>query len=417
VYNRSGTSRIGYSGRTNFIAIDVSRILVKRGYKTIIDQLDNEIKTGVIDSGKKTSVVKSASEVLAYDSNDVVVLMTPEGGHEAWSIARTAGEITFNIFNRSGTNRVGYNGRVNYMLMRKKSVPTNLPKYPNVLIAGIGDGALFTIPAPAGFDFTNPAYMPFITPEGGHEAWSITRTAAGFEVYIFNRSGTSRVGYSGKTSWAVFVMEQPFQHDVYFVGVHSIQVAAGKKVQIALYAPGGGGGGSVYSPSVTPDGTDGGNTTLEFGAMMLIAGGGKHGGGGVWGNGSAYSNGTAGKGGVNSISQLAQGFVLKRNMDGYTPDIGSRWERQQGGIATSLNSGVEGYNNTGGMGATGIGDEQWSFGGGGGSGGCLIVEYENTTAASVTLNITVGENGKGWRTSGIYGEDGGVGFAVVTKMN
>lgn len=417
VYNRSGTNRIVYSGRTNFIAIDVSRILVKRGYKTVFDQLDNEIKTGVIDAGKKTSVVKSASEALNYNSADVVVLMTPEGGHEAWSIVRTAGEIIFDIFSRSGTGRGGYNGRVNYMLMRKKNVPTNLKKYPNVLIAGIGNGGLFTIPVPAGFDFTNPAYMPFITPESGHEAWYINRTAIGFEVYIFHRSGTSRVGYSGQTSWAVFVMEQPFERDVYFVGIHSIQVAAGKKVQIALYAPGGGGGGSVYSPSVPPDGTDAGNTTLVFGAMTLIAGGGKHGGGGVWGNGSSFSNGTAGAGGVNSISELAQGFILKHNADGYQPAIGSRWERQEGGAATSLNSGVEGYNNAGGMGAIGIGDEQWSFGGGGGSGGCLIVEYENTTEATVTLSLNVGQNGKGWKTSGIHGDDGGDGFAVVTKLN
>ena len=70
--------------------------------------------------------------------------------------------------------------------------------------------------------------------------------------------------------------------------------------------------------------------------------------------------------------------------------------------------------NGGGNGATGIGDERWSFGGGGGSGGRLKAKFTNTTEEVITFNLIVGSKGQGWKNGGNSGGDGGIGFAIVS---
>lgn len=56
-----------------------------------------------------------------------------------------------------------------------------------------------------GDDFTDiNKFTLLITPEAPHEAWSIVRATESFNINIFNRSGTSRVGYYGNVSWVVY---------------------------------------------------------------------------------------------------------------------------------------------------------------------------------------------------------------------
>jgi hypothetical protein len=197
----------------------------------------------------------------------------------------------------------------------------------------------------------------------------------------------------------------------YYEGTHNIEVQPNQVITLDMYGAGGGGGGSVYTPADNPrDGTDGGDIILTFMQNTLIAGGGKKGIGGAWGNGSHFFNGSAGLGGTNTVTADSS-FEIQVNQKGNDAVIVSRWETQKGGVAIASSIGAV---NGGGDGASGIGDERWSYGGGGGSGGRLKVKYTNTTEEVVTFNLTVGAKGQGWKTSGIWGADGGIGFVIVT---
>ena len=196
----------------------------------------------------------------------------------------------------------------------------------------------------------------------------------------------------------------------YYQGAHTIEVQPNQAITLDMYGAGAGGSGSVYSPNPSPDATDGGNVVLSYLANTLTAGGGKHGTGGVWGNGSSFSNGTAGLGGTNVVDADAN-FEIEINQIGNDAVIGSRYSTQLGGTAIASSIGAL---NGGGNGATGIGDERWSYGGGGGSGGHLKVKFTNTTEDVIIFDLTVGAKGQGWKSGGNSGTDGGIGFAVVS---
>jgi hypothetical protein len=196
----------------------------------------------------------------------------------------------------------------------------------------------------------------------------------------------------------------------YYEGTHTIEVQPNQTIIVDMYGAGAGAGGSVYSPSASPDGTDGGDVELAYLANTLRAGGGKKGTGGVWGNGSSFTSGTAGLGGTNTVTADSS-FEVQINQKGNDSVIVDRYSTQKGGAAIASSIGAI---NSGGDGATGIGDERWSYGGGGGSGGRLKVKYTNTTEEVKTFNLTVGARGQGWKNGGNSGQDGGIGFAIVS---
>jgi len=197
----------------------------------------------------------------------------------------------------------------------------------------------------------------------------------------------------------------------YYEGSHTIDVHPHQTIILDMYGAGGGGGGSVYSPSYTPpDGTDGGDVVLTYLGNTLTAGGGNKGTGGVWANGSAFYNGIAGLGGTNMVTADSS-FEIQINQKGNDAVIGSRWETQKGGTAIASSIGAV---NNGGNGATGLGDERWSYGGGAGSGGRLKVKYTNTSEEVVTFNLAVGAKGQGHKIRGNSGTDGGIGFVIVS---
>ena len=196
----------------------------------------------------------------------------------------------------------------------------------------------------------------------------------------------------------------------YYEGSHAIEVQPNQVITLDMYGSGAGGGGSIYSPAGSPSGTDGGNVVLSYLANTLTAGGGKKGTGGVWGNGSSYSNGKAGLGGTNTVIADSS-FEIQTNQKGNDAVIGSRWETQKGGTALASSIGAV---NGGGNGATGIGDERWSYGGGGGSGGRLKVKFTNTTEEVITFDLIVGAKGQGYKNAGNFGTDGGIGFVIVS---
>ena len=79
--------------------------------------------------------------------------------------------------------------------------------YPKLVMAGTiemtsGD-AIINRPTGSTIDFTDTRYTIILNPEGSHEAWDIDRNVDNFTIHIFNRSGTNRIGYSGKASYVV----------------------------------------------------------------------------------------------------------------------------------------------------------------------------------------------------------------------
>ncbi|MFW2122869.1 hypothetical protein ACG94O_07785 [Acinetobacter ursingii] len=229
-----------------------------------------------------------------------------------------------------------------------------------------------------------------------------------------NQTLTFQLTYIPNKQVAVLIMDTskyPEGQTTYYEGSHTLTVEANQTITIDMFAAGGGGGGSIYTggdPNCS--GTDGGNIVLTNASNVITVGGGTGGTGGRWGNGSYFFNGEAGTGGTNNIVADAN-FSILANQSGNAAVIGSRWNRQEGatGIASSI-----GTLNGGGAGAWGIGDEKWSYGGGGGSGGRVQVQFTNNSEASITMSLVVGGRGIGWKNSGNYGDDGGIGFALVT---
>ncbi|MDV4263304.1 hypothetical protein ACG9XY_12315 [Acinetobacter seifertii] len=228
-----------------------------------------------------------------------------------------------------------------------------------------------------------------------------------------NQTLTFKLTYIPNKQVTVLIMDTskyPEGKSTYFEGTHNLTVRPKEIITVDMFGAGGGGGGSCYSPSRNPTATNGGDVVLTYGSNSITAGGGKGGTGGVWGNGSSFYSGEGGKGGTNNINADSS-FTVLVNQAGNTAVIVDRYQEQLGAVGLDSSIGII---NGGGNGAWGIGDENWSYGGGGGSGGRVKVQFTNNTSDIVTLTLVIGARGLGWIESGNHGSDGGVGFAVVT---
>lgn len=198
----------------------------------------------------------------------------------------------------------------------------------------------------------------------------------------------------------------------YLEGTHNIEILPGAWIIVALYASGGGGGSSVYSPNYADiKGTDGGNVSLSYAGNKVTAGGGKGGTGGVWGNGSSFSNGAPGAGGRVDLSANYGVFNVIEYANGANAVTGDRWSRQP--VAPGSLS-VVGDTTAGGQGGWGIGDERWSYGGSGGAGAYIKVKVANPTNAIATLSLVVGPTGRGAPYGNVGGNASG-GAAIVIR--
>lgn len=414
-FNRSGTSRIGYGGRANYLVIDTEKTLIGRGFVEKTNQLANEIKSGVFEAGEKLVILREAWEKLDYTSNQVAVLITPEGSHEGWGIARYADRIEISIFNRSGTSRIGYSGRVNWSLFKVNAVPLKRDKYPFNLMTGVSDNGNFTIKAPADFDFTDSNFFPMITPEGGHEGWSIARTAEGFRVDVFNRSGASRIGYSGKVSWAVFMLAKSTKKTILRAGTHNFKFKADCFYRITIAGGGGAGGNAIYyhSGATALTGENGGTTSITAQGFIVKAFGGKPGTRGCWNNGSAYRDGNSGEGGKFELSNGYTGFsgVVSEYENGTAGKMGE-YNAGEGGISlyTNENDGA----GAGGKGKSGSGSRSLGYGGSGGGAGSGQIAFNCTK--EITAQIVVGAGGKAFNDpEEYYQKSWHYGFGEVGK--
>lgn len=408
IFNRSGTSRVGYSGKVDWL---------------ILDKTDNPMANVSIPQLIKADAVATNGALtipkLENDPSfkDAVIIINFEGGHEGWSIARSDKEFSVNVFNRSGTSRIGASGNLNYMLLQPKDGKDDDGLVsPRLLMAGVSEVGTFSIERPDNkdWDFTKEDYAIFITPEGGHEAWGISRAADKFYVSVFNRSGTSRVGYGWKVNWAIFVVTKKLGFKVYYEGTYKIKIKPGQTLIVELFGAGGGGGGSVYTGGNTVcPGTKGGNASLSYGGKLIQATGGNPGNGGWWGNGSHMSEGWGGAASdnivnISSADELSAGIELNVLGSAGRVNTWSPQVRTAGRVVEGLD-----ITNYGGAGAWGIGDESRSGGGSGASGGFIRAKLKNTSNVDIELDLVVGTNGKGWSQYGNRGEDGGPAFALV----
>lgn len=272
--------------------------------------------------------------------------------------------------------------------------------YPKVILAGvIKPGQTWEIKKPAGsnISFLDTRYAVQITPEGGHEAWSISRQDAKIDVNVWNRSGTNRIGYSGNINWSVVQTEgltsSAGNGDYVYTGTPVVfPILAGESKSFLLIGAGGGGGSSRYEDLVANSnppvlkGIDGEATYLSIDGTNIIftAGGGKAGAGGVDGGNGQYINGVAGDGGQWSISGK---YTSATRTNG------------QGGNATSANhTGAATDSNgrgAGGNGADGYLIATQGFGGGAGEGSRISIIYTNNTANTQYARLYIGQAGKG----------------------
>lgn len=76
------------------------------------------IMAGVIKPGQALQINRPIGSSINFQDDRYVVHVTPEGGHEAWGIARQQDKININIWSRSGTNRIGYSGNTSWMIVQ-----------------------------------------------------------------------------------------------------------------------------------------------------------------------------------------------------------------------------------------------------------------------------------------------------------
>lgn len=180
---------------------------VRRLNEVFLSMLPKRLYGGILQLGQ------SSNNVLMNDTfNGVLtdqrysILVTPEGAHEGWNLSRQAKAFNLSVYNRSGTSRVGYSGKINWAIIDgQERDEMTAQAMPGLVMSGcvpVSGTMKISRPADSNIDISKCAVL--ITPEGAHEAWIISKTDKELTVNLFNRSGTSRVGYVGQVSYAVF---------------------------------------------------------------------------------------------------------------------------------------------------------------------------------------------------------------------
>lgn len=387
VYVRSGTNRIPYAGSVNWIVLsDIG--------ESPINSFPELISLGVTNANGQFVIQKPVDKTVNLTKS--VILLSPEGQHEGWSIDRTAESCTVTVFNRTRAARVGYSGPVSYaVLSPKDGTDLTAPStYPCLLMAGISSNGGLSIKRPPGqtWDFTDPNIVVLVTPEGQHEGWEIKRKVDEIFINVFQRSNTNIVAYNGGVNWAIFLKDT--ESDIYGAGTYEITIPAKSKAEVHLVGAGGSGAGSLWSPNTAADWLkmDNGNDTSFTidGQIELIAGGGQGGYRGVWNNGTDFKQGIAGEGGQVNIVNLGQAQIISKT-DGekaYLQTTIDTCNRDTRGGASRWKLGSGG---TGGF--TVETRKHRCYGAGGGSGAHIHFTYSNDTTAAVKATLVVGENG------------------------
>lgn len=291
--------------------------------------------------------------------------------------------------------------------------------YPRVIASGVSNGNATIDLGNIISDMRDTKYVISLTPEGGHEGWTISRGLKTFAFNVFNRSGTSRVGYGGFVNWNVTQTspESAILGDGEYTvpGDYMIGIPAQSTKDIIIVGAGGAGGSFRWSTEGgNGDGGNGSNTSLSLdGIMFAIASGGFGGTEGVWGNGSSFTNGNENGGGEPGIAQPLVADPRVTLIESSNGLNGHPYGGVGDHVGGSSVSPISIYG-AGGDGGDGHGDDGLSFGGGGGSGAFIKVRVANTTDNTMYLTLTIGAGGT--VPQGFNGEFGVNGFAKVISV-
>ncbi len=80
------------------------------------------VLSGVIKQGETRTITKPSGSNISFLDTRYAIQITPEGGHEAWEMARADDKISLNVWNRSGTNRIGYNGNISWSIIQTEGL-------------------------------------------------------------------------------------------------------------------------------------------------------------------------------------------------------------------------------------------------------------------------------------------------------
>lgn len=402
VWNRSGTTRVGYAGNTNWAVLDIRPGPSTGPLTEWQKSYHNEFLTVKDQHGISIS---------GFDIENAVAFACPDGEHEGLYISRELNQIRPYIHNRSGTNRIEYTGLVSLTAMAKY-----LPhyqdhmdaEYPRIVYAQV----LEQNEAVTSFEMfpynihDTTKYAIMMCPEKTHEGWSIKREVGKITADVFDRSGTDRPNYTGKLNWALVqlkadgAIDNPKRKIFARSGHYSYTFEKGKTYRITVVAGGGAGGNAIYYQSGATD-KRGGQGEIAYvnmvknGVNARIQGYGGHGGGrGCWNNGSAYQDGTNGVGGSAALptaSQLTAISATALYSDAKTGAQGTMAQYNAGDGGISPLSLEPLWFGKGGKGMYGSGDRQLGYGGAGGAGGSadIYLKFDEDQSA----NIFVGKGG------------------------
>lgn len=83
------------------------------------------VMAGVIKPGQPWEIKKPVGSNISFLDTRYAIQFTPENSHEAWYLYRGDEKITFTVFDRSGTNRVGYNGNINWSIIQTEGLTSS----------------------------------------------------------------------------------------------------------------------------------------------------------------------------------------------------------------------------------------------------------------------------------------------------
>lgn len=225
------------------------------------------------------------------------------------------------------------------------------------------------------------------------------------------------------TNWDdYFIPETTLEGPVYQV----LTLAPGARLELVMYAPGAGGGGTKWGDPYEPPDQDGKSPTGVTDIMvnsesLLTIGlptGGKR---GRWANGSSYDNGAPGSKGTAVITPVNIPGVVIEQIDVADGQDGTGGNGANGGpksllVTPSSVPPLPTYG-AGGRGREGVKYWDLGFGGGGGSGGAVYVRIRNDGTTPALVSIEIGEAGVGGisETTGDAGENGVTWYRQIPK--
>lgn len=92
-------------------------LLLKNEFTVLKNTYPKVVMAGVINGNGSVS-----ASGIDFTDTRYVISVTPEAGHEGWDITRGTESFSVNVWNRSGTNRVGYDGKIGYVVTQVSAI-------------------------------------------------------------------------------------------------------------------------------------------------------------------------------------------------------------------------------------------------------------------------------------------------------